>query len=622
MIARKMLPYRRWLAGLAIVIAWLLLPPQSQAGTYHVYSCRIPYGPDAGEPAPVEEVLNESGEAPGWSHFVVGDAQYASLCSSGGAIAASLPSAETHTETDVAGWKFVAPPNETIADAKLWLAGDASGGDGYLFWLSTPTNPPPATAFSSEDFVMGCVYILGCRGIGDTAQPLAEANQVTVPASNLGGSHLYINASCSSGSCPSNAGDGRGHAVVVYVYAADISLEQDSFPTVSEVSGELATAESVSGTAALDFQAADSGSGIFREIVSIDGQVVESPVVDETGHCQEVLVPAEDQPAFLSAQPCPASASGRVSIDTTKLSNGPHRLLVEVTDAAGNSTTVLERTIDVANATNPQPPSGAGQQNQSPGQEDGPNTGTTPNTAAQQTGPTTGPAAGAAPGANGTDPSTHATIAAKWARSRDAQVGGAGRLQLTGSLGVPETITGTLTSAAGTPIAHATIAGTVRESYGGASQRRLPSIRTDAQGRFVVHLPPQSPSEQIQLSYSPSVDGPAVASRGLQLRVRAEVALHVTPSSTSAGQTIRLQGSVKGTPIPPGGKQVVLEARSQGSQWLQFLVVHTSRNGHFAGTHRFRLPGPVRYWFRAVCPHEADFPFTTGNSRQATVWER
>ncbi len=602
----------RWLTSAAIALAALLLfAPRSTAGVYHVFSCRIPYGAQKGEAAPVQAAAG-AGEEPGkWSSNVTGSAQTSERCTTEGAITAALQAGNAHVDADIATWEFGAPVGESIVKAILWRAGDADGGNGYLFWLSTPSESPASSAFANESTFDGCAYAGGCiSGVGDATEPLARANKVQVPEANLGGSHLYINASCSSASCPSDAGDEQGHAVVVYIYAADIALEEQAAPSVGGLSGELASAEELSGTASLFFNASDAGSGVYKEIVSVDGKVLDSQIVDETSLCKEVPVPAEDGPAFLSAQPCPSSANGHVTLDTTGLANGAHHLTVEVTDAAGNATTVLSKTIQVANATPSSPGSTEQQQPSSPQAPTQPTAGSAP--------PAT-PAASAQ--SNGTPASQSPTLTATWARAAGARVGGKDRTQLEGAYGHAETIAGRLTGPGG-PIADARIAVSARKSYGGAQPVALGSVLTGAAGRFTLHLARKSPSEQIQIAYSPTLGGHPVVSRTLVLSARAAVRLHVTPTSASAGATIHLQGRVLGGPIPPGGKEVVLEARSKGSRWLQFLVLRTGRSGRFRGTHRFRLPGPMRYWFRAVCPQEADFPFATGSSQQATVWER
>jgi hypothetical protein len=577
---------------------------KSLAGIYHVYSCRIPYGPSAGEPAPVQVASGAGEEAGRWSKATSGEgAAGTDTCGTPeGALTAELTGHREHSDLDDALWTFTAPEGEKIIEGtRLWRSGDASGGSGYGFWFAAPND----LLASPDVFGPSCLYNAGCHtAIGSASTRLSPSNEVEVLTENVPSSHLYINASCSSASCPSSSGDEQGHAVVVYVYAADIALEQQSDPSVSEVSGELASATQLSGTASLDFHATDSGSGVYKAIVSIDGKAIDSPIVGEGELCKEAAVPAEDQPAFLSAQPCSASTAAHVSLDTTQLSNGSHKLLVEVSDAAGNLTPVVERTIEVDN--------GSASQLLSAGQTGG--------------SPTQSPVASLQPvlsgaQANGTPASSRASLSASWVAGHDARVDSHGQ-RLTGEFDHAHTIAGRLTDAEGKPIADAEVAVTSRSSYGGAPSVPLADVRTGAQGRFTITLRKASASQRLQLTYSPTIDGAPVAVQSLTLLVKAKVLLHVSPAVVSAGETVRLRGRILGGPMPQGGKQIVLEARSSGSPWLQFLVVRSGRGGRFQGSHRFRLAGPVHYQFRAVCPQEADFPYATGASGNVSVWER
>jgi hypothetical protein len=115
----------------------------------------------------------------------------------------------------------------------------------------------------------------------------------------------------------------------------------------------------------------------------------------------------------------------------------------------------------------------------------------------------------------------------------------------------------------------------------------------------------------------------------LTLRVPASLSLRVTPQRSHAGGTIRFAGTLRGAPLPRGGKQLVLEARVGGggrgagrSPWRQFRVLATGAHGAYSASYRFRLPGPITYQFRATCPHEADFPFASGSSNVVSVFER
>ena len=210
-------------ALLAVVVTTV-----AQAGSYHVYSCRTP----AGESAPAD----------GWSGAKAGTYTYAEdTCPKpGGALIAALGDQAARTaNTDYSSWAFSALPGEKITSATLWRAGDADGGAAvnatYEFWL----------AGSGENEVFDqCSYLSGCTGgAGEPGKPFASANRVVVPDANRG-SHLYLKADCGGVSefkCKEGQADPNGYAAVVYLYAADITLEQAAGPAASGVSGELAS---------------------------------------------------------------------------------------------------------------------------------------------------------------------------------------------------------------------------------------------------------------------------------------------------------------------------------------------------------------------------------------------
>jgi hypothetical protein len=464
---------------------------------------------------------------------------------------------------------FSAPSGETLAGATLWRAGDAEGGAelyaGYQYWLAGPAE---TNIFDS------CAALNGCeKGPWEIGQPFASANQVVAP-SDLG-SHLYVKASCggmAEYACPDNAGDANGYAAVVYVYAADLVLEQPVGPTATNVSGELATNPTVSGTTDVAFSATDPGSGVYEAVFTVDGQVVQRNVLDENdGRCKNVGQTTDGLPAFLYVQPCLPSVSADVGLDTTKLSNGTHRLLVSVTDAAGNAATVLDRTITVDNPTPPGAP-------------------------------------------NGTNASGQATMALAWKGSKKAR--------LTTGYGHGETIVGRLTGLGGAPIAGAKVDVLATPTYAGARVAAMASPTTGPDGSFTVQIPAGVSSRSLRVEYSSTMGSSPAVTKTLTLAVRAGVALRIAPRVASVGRSIYFSGRLRGGPVPSGGKLLVLEARSPGGAWLEFDVVRSDAHGGYHASYRFKFPGPAKYQFRVLCEAEADYPFATGSSRVMGVFER
>jgi len=179
-----------------------------------------------------------------------------------------------------------------------------------------------------------------------------------------------------------------------------------------------------------------------------------------------------------------------------------------------------------------------------------------------------------------------------------------------------------LTAPGGVPIVGASIDLTATPASTGASTLTIASPRTGQDGRFTVSLPPGESSRTLHLTYSAYIGAAAVATRTLTLDVRAGVSLSIAPRVTSVGRSIFFKGALRGTPLPAGGKQLVLEARSPGGEWIEFDVIHTAANGRYRASYRFKFPGPERYQFRVLCKQEADFPFLEASSNVVDVLER
>lgn len=544
----------------------LALASSAWAGKYHVYACRTP----AGESAPVD----------GWSGSVEGafDDYTEDTCEKGGALTAALGDLTVHiADLDRATWAFSVPAEETMTGATLWRAGDADGGEKesstYEFWLAAP---------SQTDIFDACVYqsiASPCLdGIGQTSQPLSPANRLVLSRANLG-PHIYLNAFCEGASsgfeCPKDHGDANGYEAVVNLYAANIVLEQTAGPTASSVSGELASAPTVSGMSDVTFSASDPGAGVYAATFSVDGKLVQSTVPNEDGgRCRNVGQTTDGLAAFLYLQPCPQAESVDVPFDTTVVGNGAHHLIVSVVDAAGNSAPVLDREITV---NNPLPPK--------------------PNPP------------------NGTNASSQATLAVRWESTT--------KPHLTAGWGGRETITGRLTAPGGVPIAGAAIDATATPQSTGGKPAAMASPNTGKDGRFTVSLPRGISSRSLTFAYRAHLgDAQPVARRTLTLGVKAGVRLSIAPRVTSVGRSIFFTGVLHGTPLPAGGKQLVLEARSSSKGWVEFDVIRTGAHGRYRASYTFKFPGPVSYQFRVLSKYEADFPFMEAASNVVGVRER
>ncbi len=546
------------LLGLALVVAF---PTSATAGRYHVYSCRTPDG--------------EAAEASGWIPLANGAHSKAddTCLQSGGALIADLTDELGRSSNkESATWRFEPPIQDRLVGATLWRAGDADGGKAretsYEFTLSGPE--PNSNPFSE------CFFSAGCEsGVGSETEPFASGNRVEVPAVNLGGD-LYATAGCTGfaeRTCEEHGSDPRGFAAVVFVFAADLVLEQEIDPQASDVGGELTSAASVIGTSNVSFTASDPGSGVYEALFTVDGQVVQRTVLNEDGgRCRDVGQTSDGLPAFLYVQPCPSSVSADVGFDSSLVSNGAHHLVVSVIDAADNSATILDRQVTIDNPGAPGP-------------------------------------------ANGVNATSQAKLTVHWLGVRGSR--------LTSPFGKPHEIVGQLSAISGAPISAATVEVAATPAGRRAGAASSLSVHTGGSGAFKLLLPRGVSSRTLRFVYRSNIGAAnAAATATLSLAVRAGLTLSITPRRTSVGRSIHFIGRLLGGPFPSDGKQLVLEARAPGGRWIEFDDVRTDSRGRYRASYRFRFPGPATYQFRVLSEPEADYPFAQGTSRTIAVLER
>ena len=194
---------------------------------------------------------------------------------------------------------------------------------------------------------------------------------------------------------------------------------------------------------------------------------------------------------------------------------------------------------------------------------------------------------------------------------------------MTSYYGHSKTIVGRLLDPRGAPIAGALIETSRTPGYSGAKTQAMAGPRTGADGRFTLRLPAGAYSQGVILSYRARLgDLVPAASRRLELTVHIGVSLKISPRVSGVGRRIVFSGRLLGGPFPKGGKPLILEARAGRSGWIEFNVVRADSHGRFHASYRFRFPGPVHYQFRALCEHEADYPYATGASAVIGVFER
>jgi hypothetical protein len=466
-------------------------------------------------------------------------------------------------------WSYKPPAGSTIAGGSLAVDMTAREGAALI-----------GAKIKGESMILAKCESPGC---------FHYIRDVSITA--VGANEIYEQAACHGNAAVCRAPEGEPFehegngefSAESELSSAQILLSTNGVPAASGLGGTLLNS-TVTGKATLSFTATDSaGPGIYLVRVKVNGEQVlaETPNLNE-GKCVSTGT-SEGARAFNYAQPCPTETPVHAEINTAGLADGTHALTVEVEDAAGDVATVYSGTLSTLNhlVSTILPPA-----------------------------PVRGPA-------NGTPASESANLTAQWEGKS-----GKSANRLTSAYGRPREIAGKLTNAAGAPIAGALIEASQKPASLGAASSSMTEPRTNAQGSFTIGVPRSSSSTSIELAYRSHVDDtiPA-ATAALTLRVHAGVELRIAPRTTSVGDTIVFSGTLHGAPIPPGGKQLVLEA-SSGGEWIEFRTITTDAKGRFHASYRFKFPGPIVYRFRVLCTHEADFPFLAGTSNVVDVHER
>jgi hypothetical protein len=422
--------------------------------------------------------------------------------------------------------------------------------------------------------------------------------------------------------------------------AADVA---DGDPSPILPSGSLTQPGELSGTAEVDFLV--NPSGTYTATISVDGTIVVSDPVSQ--------------------------GSGHLALDTTTLQDGSHSVLVSVGD--GDTTdTVWSGTIETHNAPQGGIPTIAGTTevgeslNATPGSWS-PAAGTITYQwqRCDATGASCAPITGAvgqsyqltaadtnaevevevwASDASGSTLATSALTSVVLAAGEDPSGGGGGASVANGPNGTGACSAAHLTAAFGTSTtqtilfgAHATLHGALscagspiagatlnlslaRTSGSGAAVQA--HIETGSDGSF-SYLVPSGPSRTLTLSYHAfSQTTPPSASATLELRVRPQVTLRITPTSTTNGHTIRFTGRVSGGFIGRSGLPLDIEYR-EGDQWLVYTQVRAdSRTGRFSWRYTFeRTTESITYSFRVAIPASgvAGYPYAPAASAVRSV---
>lgn len=419
----------------------------------------------------------------------------------------------------------------TIREMRLvWSVSHQSSGSDTFAQITSP----------SSELIDPTPYVVG------TSNPA----KVSFPN---GTRTVYVYSYCSyDGS--TNCYFPSGVSPIIRIEGMDTTLEDANPPTATINGGSLAGGGPVSGTATLQFIATDGESGVRESQLLVDG----SPILTDS---------YSSQCPYTNFAACPRSQTNSMGWDTNKIANGEHQVALRITDAAGNTQTVDNHLVLIANEAS------AGE------------------------GPPPPPCAAVV--------GTHTTITIT-TRHHLLVSNYHQRARLNGKLLEP----------GDKPVADATVEVLARPAVGSNEFFSLGHITTRANGRFSVTLP-AGVSRTICLRYRPLPGGRYAAALAVTQQVRASVSLAVHPHSVESNGTIILSGNVLGGFIPAVGKVAELQVYYLGS-WRVFRTLRTSPDGGFTSFYSF-LGGQGTFAFRACVRNENDYPFIFGCSRPVSV---
>jgi len=559
-----------------------VLPSSAAGGQYELHSCRLP----GGEPIPAVGWLGQYGGGT-WL-------QSDDTCVAGGALTAGLMGVPSyaHPQGAYSRWRLGAPAGTTIRRLRGHFAFRTAVGQDY--------GSPVVEAEADEG--------QGRFGIGPGASrgspaawnaPANEHDTGTITPTR----GLRVGVLCAGGhaTCPYEGGE----TARADIYRAQATLEDLTDPQVSRTAGRLLEVGPHRGVEHLHLEASDSGSGVYRLIVELDGVEAVRQVIDSNaGQCADAWSGGSEYD-FTSPVPCKLEVDGGETLDTRLLPDGEHRLRLLVEDAAGNRRVAAGpiESWEVRNAAEPAP---------------------------------AGSPPPAAPMRNGAPATARARIAlffltARFTRRCVRRLNAGGRahtrcrrvrrgreVRRRAAVSVPYPrgvrLAGRLVTRDGRPIAGARLGVVRRRSGSRRPTRRFARTRPD--GRFRVRLG-SAPSERIRVVYRPTASSRRpVRSRTLTRRSPAAVRIRVSRRSLRAGERVVLHGRVLGGRRPRHGVAVVAEVRLRAG-WTVFAERRVRRRARFRASGRFARPG--RYALRVRVVRTRGYPFEGSRSRAIGV---
>jgi hypothetical protein len=559
--------------AVALCIACAVAASAAKAGTYTISNCPAAGNSDAGS----------------WSIF--GSPQSAKGTCDGGEDAFIGPQGSNMSANGSAGVRITAPAGSgiTISEATVWwqVAHQVSGAD--MFALAADND--------------GAVYESPTPMTGGLPSTWALPSPTT---------QLTLEAYCANDDAGAGCALGSGENSILKLYGAKLTLHDSAQPTGTITDGTLTGANSVSGAAAIGFQAGDASSGVLRVRLQVDGEAAAEK--SYAASC-----------SYTTFQACPANESDTIQWDSATLPDGQHQIDLVVEDAAQNTTVIYNGTIHTENApTALSAPSISG-------------------TAEVGSTLTATPATFTAP----RDAGALSAISGQWLRCNDAEgthcatIDGASTYSYAPSasdIGYYLVYQNSVSDADGSTNSEsaptvAVIASASKETSSTGSQTGANNAGAAGGGGSSGSGSSSGSSDLSPLTVNLN-NTTTTATRGANTPWK--ISLKVAPKKVRRHEKITLKGIVRTRPRPQDGKQVYLKARDVAvhwqrkhthykivgyGKWIIFDAIRTSTAGVFSAVHKFRLGGKHVYQFIAVAPSEGGYRNTPGRSKIITVKE-
>lgn len=240
--------------------------------------------------------------------------------------------------------EYRAPTSVSLVSGTIFRIFRASGA-GHTVTMSQHAGPS-LDYFATPRSDLFQWWPSGLSNVGSSSDPWSPTNRLEL-AISTGGVWRYTGACDVPEGCHTVPG-----SVLLRIYGGKLQLRDSSNPVLTgPPSGSLVDQTILSGAADVSLAASDTGTGIYRMRIIVDDVIrAESNFDVNGGKCVDVNPSNTDPYEFASAVPCKGVASSDATLDTRALSDGDHRLKVQIEDAGGNSTTVVNRGIRVRNS--------------------------------------------------------------------------------------------------------------------------------------------------------------------------------------------------------------------------------------------------------------------------------